>query len=108
SRRSRGGSRSLVPLAAIPFMTRSSSLAWKCVKSSAENSAAVRPRRKRDPIQLRSYSVAIMLDTDHFSILQQNGQAAANLQRRLDEWPSDELKVSIISFQEQAQGWLAF
>jgi tRNA(fMet)-specific endonuclease VapC len=49
------------------------------------------------------------LGTDHFSVLQRNERpATAILQSRLQQLPGDDIKVSIISFQEQAQGWLAY
>jgi tRNA(fMet)-specific endonuclease VapC len=50
----------------------------------------------------------VLLDTDHFSLLQAGDQAAAVLRRRLDTLPSDDVRVSIVSFQEQARGWLAY
>ena len=53
--------------------------------------------------------MAVLLDTDHFSILQRNERpATAFLQARLEQLTGDEIQVSIISFQEQAQGWLAY
>lgn len=53
--------------------------------------------------------MAILLDTDHLSILQQREQPAAEiLESRLSIVTASEIKVSIISFQEQAQGWLAY
>jgi tRNA(fMet)-specific endonuclease VapC len=53
--------------------------------------------------------LAVLLDTDHLSILQQREQPAADiLESRLSTMPASEIKVSIISFQEQAQGWLAY
>jgi tRNA(fMet)-specific endonuclease VapC len=53
--------------------------------------------------------LAVLLDTDHFSILQRNERpATAFLQVRLEQLKGDEIQVSIISFQEQAQGWLAY
>jgi tRNA(fMet)-specific endonuclease VapC len=52
--------------------------------------------------------LAVLLDTDHFSILQENRGAAGGLKARLRELSDDEINVSIISFQEQIQGWLAF
>lgn len=53
--------------------------------------------------------MAVLLDTDHISILQRNERPASIvLQARLAQLPGEEIKLSIISFQEQAQGWLAF
>jgi tRNA(fMet)-specific endonuclease VapC len=50
----------------------------------------------------------VLLDTDHISILQYEDRAAATLQRRLAELPGEAVRVSIVSFQEQARGWLAY
>ena len=51
----------------------------------------------------------VLLDTDHFSILQrQHGSTRSVLQARLAQVPVGDIKLSIVSFQEQAQGWLAF
>ncbi len=52
--------------------------------------------------------MAVLLDTDHFSILQQSRDSAAPLKARLGQLPSGAINVCIISFQEQAKGWLAF
>ncbi len=52
--------------------------------------------------------MAVLLDTDHFSILQENRSDAVALKMRLDRLPEDAIHVSIVSFQEQAQGRLAY
>jgi tRNA(fMet)-specific endonuclease VapC len=53
--------------------------------------------------------VAVLLDTDHLSILQWREQPACDrLLSRLDQLPPDDIGTSIVSFQEQVQGWLAF
>jgi tRNA(fMet)-specific endonuclease VapC len=53
--------------------------------------------------------VAVLLDTDHLSILQWREQPACDrLLSRLDQLPPDDIATSIVSFQEQVQGWLAF
>jgi len=50
----------------------------------------------------------IIVDTDNLSIVQRgNGQEYERLARRLDA-VADEVTVSIISFEEQMRGWLAF
>jgi tRNA(fMet)-specific endonuclease VapC len=50
----------------------------------------------------------ILLDTDVLSIIQRaDGREYENLVRRLDA-ANDEVAVSIISFEEQMRGWLAF
>jgi tRNA(fMet)-specific endonuclease VapC len=51
----------------------------------------------------------LILDTDHVSILQEeNNPAYERLITRLDQYPPDEIAVTIISFQEQMQGWMAY
>jgi tRNA(fMet)-specific endonuclease VapC len=51
----------------------------------------------------------LILDTDHVSILQEeNDPAYDRLLRQLDQYPQDETAVTIISFQEQIQGWMAY
>jgi tRNA(fMet)-specific endonuclease VapC len=53
--------------------------------------------------------VLVVLDTDHLSILQQRSQPeCGRLEARLAHHPPAEIAVSIISFQEQAQGWLSW
>ncbi len=53
--------------------------------------------------------MTILLDTDHLSILQEREQPAADIfESRLSSVSAGEIKVCIISFQEQAQGWLAY
>jgi hypothetical protein len=50
----------------------------------------------------------IILDTDVLSIIQRaDGQDYEKLARRLDS-VDDDVAVSIISFEEQMRGWLAF
>jgi len=50
----------------------------------------------------------IILDTDVLTIVQRaDGQAYVRLVRRLDA-ADDEVAVSIVSFEEQVRGWLAF
>jgi tRNA(fMet)-specific endonuclease VapC len=53
--------------------------------------------------------VPVLLDTDHLSVLQWKEQPACNqLLERLDRLPPDDIATSIVSFQEQAQGALAY
>jgi tRNA(fMet)-specific endonuclease VapC len=53
--------------------------------------------------------LAVLLDTDHFSILQLDQHPVASvLHARLAHLAVSEVATSIISFQEQAQGWLAY
>src|SRR6266446_3556225 len=53
--------------------------------------------------------MTLILDTDHLSILQQEDQPSYNrLRARLAEHPEEPIAVTIISFQEQIQGWMAY
>ena len=53
--------------------------------------------------------VPVLLDTHHLSVLEWQEQPACNrLLMRLDQLPSDDIATSIVSFQEQAQGALAY
>jgi tRNA(fMet)-specific endonuclease VapC len=53
--------------------------------------------------------MAVLLDTDHLSVLQWQEQPACDrLLERLDQLPPDDIAISIISYQEQMQGWLAY
>lgn len=51
----------------------------------------------------------VVLDTDHLSILfQENQPECDRLRARLRALPPDDVATTIICFQEQVQGWLAF
>lgn len=51
----------------------------------------------------------IILDTDCVSLLQrENILLGSRLQESLDKFPVDEIFTTIISFEEQMRGWLAF
>jgi len=51
----------------------------------------------------------IILDTDCISLLERNNTDAARLRQRLDEEVSPvEAATTIITFEEQMRGWLAF
>ncbi len=51
----------------------------------------------------------VILDTDHLSVLQwQEQPACERLLARLDQLPADDIATTIISFQEQVEGWLAY
>src|SRR5438445_2873371 len=53
--------------------------------------------------------MAVLLDTDHLSVLQWEEEPACDrLAERLRGFPPDDVATSIISFHEQAQGWLAY
>lgn len=49
-----------------------------------------------------------LLDTDHISALQRGGESARRLALRLAEDPSQEVAVTIVSYEEQTRGWLAY
>ena len=51
----------------------------------------------------------IILDTDCMSLLQrENILMGSRLQENLDKFPRDQIYTTIISFEEQMRGWLAF
>jgi tRNA(fMet)-specific endonuclease VapC len=51
----------------------------------------------------------IILDTDCMSLLQrENILMGSRLQENLDRFPRDQIYTTIISFEEQMRGWLAF
>ena len=51
----------------------------------------------------------VVLDTDHLSILQWREQPACErLLKRLAELAPDDIATTIVSFQEQIQGWNAY
>jgi tRNA(fMet)-specific endonuclease VapC len=53
--------------------------------------------------------LAVLLDTDHISILQHGEWPAVDVLRsRLKQLPVTDVRVTIVSFQEQVQGWLAY
>jgi tRNA(fMet)-specific endonuclease VapC len=53
--------------------------------------------------------VPVLLDTDYLSILHWQEQPACDrLLARLDQLPADDIATSIVSFQEQVQGWMAY
>jgi tRNA(fMet)-specific endonuclease VapC len=50
----------------------------------------------------------IVLDTDHFSLLEwSRGAESARLREKLEKISSEDVAVSIISFEEQTRGWLS-
>jgi len=51
--------------------------------------------------------VPVILDTDHLTIVQQRGPESERLVSRLDRLAPDDVATSIVSFQEQVQGWMA-
>jgi tRNA(fMet)-specific endonuclease VapC len=49
-----------------------------------------------------------LLDTDHLSVLERGGDEAARLRQRLRGVPRDEVAATVVSYEEQTRGWLAF
>jgi tRNA(fMet)-specific endonuclease VapC len=52
--------------------------------------------------------VPVILDTDHVTILQRQGPEADRLLVHLDSLPPDDIATTVVTYQEQLQGWLAF
>jgi tRNA(fMet)-specific endonuclease VapC len=50
----------------------------------------------------------ILLDTDHLTLLQRGDPYGAPLKRRLDALPAHGYGTTIISYEEQMRGWMAF
>ena len=50
----------------------------------------------------------VVLDTDHLTLIQREGPEAAHIVARLDRLAPDDVAATIVSFQEQFQGWLAY
>lgn len=48
-----------------------------------------------------------VLDTDHVTLIQKRGPGTDVLVRRVRGIPPDDIATTIVSFQEQTQGWLA-
>jgi tRNA(fMet)-specific endonuclease VapC len=49
-----------------------------------------------------------VLDTDHLSVLEWGGKEAEQLTQRLAEIDPSEVATTIISFEEQSRGWMAY
>ena len=49
----------------------------------------------------------IILDTDHLSILYRNNSEGFNLGVRLEKSKDQDVRVAIITYEEQMRGWLA-
>jgi tRNA(fMet)-specific endonuclease VapC len=49
-----------------------------------------------------------LLDTDHLSIADQDTVEGFNLGRRLAAVPPEEVAVTVITYEEQMRGWLAY
>lgn len=49
-----------------------------------------------------------ILDTDHLSVLERGGEGSFRLQERLAGQPPEEVATTILNFEEQMRGWLAY
>ncbi len=50
----------------------------------------------------------LILDTDHLSLIDEDTAEAFNIGRRLAAVPPSDVAVTIISYEEQMRGWLAY
>jgi len=50
----------------------------------------------------------LVLDTDHLSLLEWGGQDSAALRERLADVAPDDVVTTIISYEEQMRGWMAY
>ena len=49
-----------------------------------------------------------LLDTDHITALDRGGEEGERLRTRLAHVPPEEAAVSVVSYEEQMRGWLAY
>lgn len=49
-----------------------------------------------------------ILDTDHVSIVDRDAVEGLNLRRRLSSIPPAEVAVTVVTYEEQMRGWLAY
>src|SRR5687768_15187407 len=49
-----------------------------------------------------------LLDTDHLRVIDQDTAEGLNFRKRLAAVPPDEVAVSIVTYEEQTRGWLAY
>jgi tRNA(fMet)-specific endonuclease VapC len=50
----------------------------------------------------------LVLDTDHMSVLEWGGDHSATLRERLANFGQNEVATTIISYEEQIRGWMAY
>jgi len=50
----------------------------------------------------------LVLDTDHMSLLEWGGGGSAALRERLADVGADEVVTTIVSYEEQMRGWMAY
>jgi tRNA(fMet)-specific endonuclease VapC len=49
-----------------------------------------------------------LLDTDHITLLDRGGEEGQRIHARLARVPSEDVAVSIVSYEEQMRGWFAY
>jgi tRNA(fMet)-specific endonuclease VapC len=49
-----------------------------------------------------------LLDTDHITLLDRGGEEGERLRLRLTSIPTEEVVASVVSYEEQMRGWLAY
>ena len=49
-----------------------------------------------------------VLDTDHMSLLEWGGDSSAVLRERLADIPTEDVVTTVISYEEQMRGWMAY
>ena len=49
-----------------------------------------------------------LFDTDHITALDRGGEEGERLRTRLAHVPPEEAAVSVVSYEEQMRGWLAY
>lgn len=50
----------------------------------------------------------LVLDTDHMSLLEWGGEGSARLHERLADVAADEVVTTIVNYEEQMRGWMAY
>ena len=50
----------------------------------------------------------LVLDTDHMSLLEWGAEESGRLRERLADVPPDDLATTIVSYEEQMRGWMAY
>lgn len=50
----------------------------------------------------------LVLDTDHMSVLEWGGDQAATLRQRLSAYAAYDVATTVISYEEQVRGWMAY
>jgi tRNA(fMet)-specific endonuclease VapC len=50
----------------------------------------------------------LILDTDHMSLLEWDSNSAAHLRERLSEHNESDVATTVINYEEQVRGWMAY